>query len=53
MGVGNTAQVYLMFELDTVCLSHQVMESKEADVKDSPKKESEESNRDGRSGWFE
>ena len=53
MGVGDTAQDYLMLELDIVCLSHQVMESKDVDVKDSPKEDNMELNRSGRSGWFE
>ena len=53
MGVGNAAQVSLMLELDIVCLNHQVMESKDVDVKDSLKRENEKSNRSGRSGWFE
>ena len=48
MGVGDTAQVYLMLELDIVCLSHQAMESKDVDVKD----ENKESNRSDKSGWF-
>lgn len=39
MGVGDTAQVYLMLELDIVCLSHQAMESKDVDVKDVLNKE--------------
>ena len=52
MGVGDTAQVYLMLELDIVCLSHQAMESKDVDVKDVLNKENKESNRSGRSGWF-
>ena len=50
--MGDTAQVYLMLELDIVCLSHQAMESKDVDVKDVLNKENKESNRGGRSGWF-
>ena len=50
MGVGDAAQVHLMFESATVCLTHQPMESKDVDLKDSPKKEREESSREGRNG---
>ena len=52
MGVGDTAQVYLMLELDIVCLSHQAMESKDVDVKDVLNKENKESNRSDKSGWL-
>ena len=52
MGVGDTAQVYLMLELDIVCLSHQTMESKDVDVKDVLNKENTESNRSDKSSWF-
>ena len=40
-----------MFEFAIVCLTHQLMEVKDANSKDSPKKEGNESSRDGRNGW--